>query len=147
MVSSMLSSSLLKIRKRIKRFRHENPRITTNMAQTFSLCCIGLISLNSIVKAIFRKNHQLFFSLFPVFVIIVQLIFYFFYKRQSDKEAKEYETIGVINSDDYYIEECKSGWIDVGKISYKDYVQYKMYKAYPLKDWTPQWEKLMEYGN
>jgi hypothetical protein len=83
--------------------------------------------------------------LVPFGIITIQITFYLIYKRQSDKEIRESEV--AINSDDYYIEECKSGWIDVGKISYKDYLQHKMYKAYPLKDWTPCWEKIVPYGN
>lgn len=141
----MLLSSLNRIKKRIKRFRHENPRITHNMAQVFSLCCIGLISVNAIVKSIFRNFHPTFFSLVPIGIITIQITFYIIYKRQSDKESEEYMV--SINSDNYYIEECKAGWVDPGKISYKDYLESRMYKAYPLKDWTPDWEKIGSYGN
>jgi hypothetical protein len=141
----MLLFSLIKIKKRIKRFKHENPRITHDMAQVFSLCCIGIISVNAIVKSIFRNFHPTFFSLVPIGIITIQITFYIIYKRQSDREIRESED--VINSEDYYIEECKSGWISPGQISYKDYIKSKMYKAYPLKDWTPLWEKIVPYGN
>lgn len=136
----MLLSSIKKIKKSIKRFRHENPRITPNAAQFFSLACIGIICVNAIFKAVFRDFYPTFFSLVPVGVVTIQIIFYIFYKKQSDKEDEESEH--SINSGDRYTEECISGWIDPDKISYKDYLMSKMYKAYPIRDWTPHWEKI-----
>lgn len=75
------------------------------------------------------------------YVILITQVFYFrnFFRVQKQEER---ELPKRINSHEYYMEEIEYGWIISEKIKYTDYVEQKMYLSYPLKSWTPIWEKI-----
>jgi hypothetical protein len=105
-----------------------------------SVWCMGALLLNSTVRLIFREkvDHTLVYT--PFIIVGFQIIFFFKYKRILDKENKDLEL--SFNSHEKFTSEIIGGYLDINKVSHEDYLKYKMYLAYPLKEWTPSWETL-----
>ena len=76
----------------------------------------------------------------PVFTGIVQIIVLLDVQRYNKSLEKEEQA--KLHADDYYIAEIKSGYIDVDRMGYKEYLNEKLYLAYPLSEWSPKWENI-----
>jgi hypothetical protein len=99
---------------------------------------MGILLLNSTVRLIFREKVDFPLVYLPFVIVAFQVISFLNYKKILDRENKDFEL--SFNSHEKYTTEVMSGYLDINKVSHDDYLKYKMYLAYPLKEWTPIWE-------
>jgi hypothetical protein len=76
----------------------------------------------------------------PILPAFVQILVLFEVRKHN--KSLEWEEKIRERADDYYVEETRSGWINVDTMSYLDYVNKKLYLAYPLSEWSPKWENV-----
>ena len=76
----------------------------------------------------------------PILPAAIQI--FVFIEVWRHKKSLEWEEKIREKADDYYVEEVRSGYVDVDLVGYKDYINQKLYLAYPLSEWTPKWETI-----
>jgi hypothetical protein len=101
---------------------------------------MGFLLLNSTVRLIFREKVDFLLIYFPFIVIAFQIVAFLKYKKILDRENKDLEL--SFDSHEKFAKEVMEGYLDINGVSHQDYLKYKMYLAYPLKEWTPLWETL-----
>jgi len=124
--------------RKYKLFKYNWRGKESKLMSLFSLWCMGILLLNSTVRLIFREKVDFPLVYLPFVIVAFQVISFLNYKKILDRENKDFEL--SFNSHEKYTTEVMSGYLDINKVSHDDYLKYKMYLAYPLKEWTPIWE-------
>jgi hypothetical protein len=83
-------------------------------------------------------HEKLRFS--PLLLVIAQILVLLEVRRHN--KSLEWEDKIRDKADDYYVAEVKSGYVDVDRMGYKDYLGKKLYLGYPLSEWSPKWENI-----
>lgn len=100
-----------------------------------------LLLIDSILDVLFTEyplHEKLRYA--PIFTAIAQIII--LVDVQRHKKSLEKDEEAKLHADDYYVAEVKSGYIDVDRMGYRDYLNKKLYLAYPLSEWSPKWENI-----
>jgi hypothetical protein len=126
--------------RKYKLFKYNWRGKESKLMSVFSLWCMGFLLLNSTVRLIFREKVDFLLIYFPFLVIAFQIVAFLKYKKILDRENKDLEL--SFDSHEKFSREVMEGYLDINEVSHQDYLKYKMYLAYPLKEWTPSWETL-----
>lgn len=128
--------------RKYKLFKYNWKGKESKLTQLLSIGCLGVLLLNSIIRLIFRERVDFPLMYVPFIVVALQFIIFMRYKKFMDKENKHFEL--AIDSHEKFSREIMDGYFSVDELTHQDYLKYKMYLAYPLKEWTPVWETIAE---
>jgi hypothetical protein len=129
------------IAKKYKQFKFRD-RSKDSVRIMIGVICVYFLLLIDSILDVSIKGYSLHEKLryAPIVPAVVQILLLFEvhrYNKSFEKEEKIKE-----NAEKYYVEEVKSGWVNVDVTSYSDYLREKLYLAYPLAEWTPKWERI-----
>lgn len=126
--------------RKYKLFRYDWRGKEQKLASLSSIWCMGALLLNSIIRLIFKERIEFSLAIIPIIIVSIQFVIFLRYKKFLDKEGEDLKLAG--NSHEKFSRELLDGYLNVNDVDYTDYMKYKMYLAYPLKEWTPIWETL-----
>jgi hypothetical protein len=126
--------------RKYKLFKYNWRDKESKLMSLVSLVCMAILLLNSIVRLIFREKVDFPLVYLPFIIVAFQIVAFLRYKKILDRENDDIRL--SFDSHEKYTTEVMEGYLDMNKTSHNDYVKYKMYLAYPLKEWTPVWETM-----
>ena len=131
-------NTLVKKYKQFK-YRDRSKDSIRMMKCVISVYCLLLIdSILDVAITGYPLHEKLRFA--PLLPAIAQILVLLEVRRHN--KSLEWEDKIRDKADDYYVAEVKSGYVDVDRMGYKDYLGKKLYLAYPLSEWSPKWENI-----
>jgi hypothetical protein len=127
--------------KKYKQFKYRNRSKDSIRMMIGAISVYFLLLIDSILDVLvtgYPLHDKLKYA--PILPAIAQVLSILDVRRYNKSLEKE-ERIKD-SADDYYVEEVKSGYINVDLMGYKEYVNKKLYLAYPLSKWSPKWENI-----